>query len=161
MKIFRHIGLKAVVVFISVFPAHLIAGNETGSVECESTCQLNLANEYFDLLNAVGKKGSTDKDIEKLISSMHDDVQYIHVRFGAEFNQTSWRKAFLRNLKKGFYTATSKQEIRILRSIDGKGYLAVEYAHGSINNDNWIPEEGQLVIFGFTDGKISMIKELW
>lgn len=161
MKIFRNIGLRALMIFLSVFPAQLLASIESDSVECELNCQFKLVNEYFDLLNAISKQGSTVNDVEKLISAMHDDVEYIHVRFGADFNKTSWQKAFLRNLRKGFYTATPKQEMRILRSISGKGYLAVEYAHGAIKNDKWIPEEGQLVLFGFTDGRISMVKELW
>lgn len=130
--------------------------------ECTSACQFKLAQNYFDLLNAIGKANSTIENVDALISAMHDEVKYVHVRFGAEFDKPQWRKAFIRNLKKGFYNSTDKQESRILNVIQGKGFMAVEYARGEINSlGQWEREEQRLALFGFTDGKVSLVKELW
>jgi len=130
--------------------------------ECNSDCQLQQVNSYFLALDKVSRKGSTAEDIEALLSLTHDDVKYIHVEYEANFTKETWRKAFLRNLAKDSYQHTDKNQIQILQSIAGKNHLAVEYSHGVIQPDGqWKKSKQKLVLFGFTDGKLSLIKELW
>ena len=97
-----------------------------------------------------------------LLASTHADVKYVHVQYEANFTKDIWRKAFLRNIKLGRYQNTDKNQIRILNSIAGKNHLAIEYSHGLIqDNGDWEKTDRYLAVFGFTDGKLSLIKELW
>jgi hypothetical protein len=136
--------------------------NTSMAENCDATCQLNLVNSYFSALDKVARKDSTHKDIDSLLSLTHENVKYIHVEYEANFSKNSWRKAFIRNLERGAYQNNKKNEMRILNSIAGKNYLAIEYSHGVIQADgSWQKTEPLLVIFGFTDSKISLVKELW
>jgi hypothetical protein len=130
--------------------------------ECNETCKIDAVNSYFDALDKVAKKGSTEKDVDALLALMHDNVNYVHVEYKANFDKASWRKAFLRNLKLARYQNTEKNQQRIIKHILGKNYIAVEYSHGVVlDNGQWQATEPLLALFGFTDGKISLIKELW
>lgn len=132
------------------------------AVDCNSTCQLNQINSYFDGLDKVSRKGSNIKDIDALLALTHDEVKYIHVEYEANFTKVSWRKAFIRNLERGAYQNTEKNEMRIINTIFGKNHTAIEYSHGVVQQDGtWQQTKPLLIVFGFTDGKISLIKELW
>ncbi len=140
----------------------LISFNTIRSEECAEECQLQQVQSYFSALDKVAKKGSTASDIEALLALTHDSVRYIHVQYEADFTKDTWREAFLRNLELGRYQKTEKNQIRILNSISGKDHIAIEYSHGEINSDGkWEKTDNYLALFGFTDGKISLIKELW
>jgi len=140
----------------------LILSNITFAASCNSSCQLNQINSYFAALDKISRKGSNTEDIDNLLSLMHDDVKYIHVEYEANFDKSSWRKAFVRNLKRGAYQNTNNNEMRIINTIFGKNHIAIEYSHGVVQENNtWQQTEPLLVIFGFKDGKISLIKELW
>ncbi len=140
----------------------LILSNTTFAADCDSTCQLNQINSYFAALDKISRQGSSSEDIDSLLALMHDGVKYIHVEYEANFNKESWRKAFIRNLKRGAYQNTANNEKRILNTILGKNHIAIEYSHGVIQKDGkWQQTEPLLVLFGFTDGKISLVKELW
>jgi hypothetical protein len=130
--------------------------------DCDEYCQLEQVKSYFSALDKVAKKGSTSSDVDALLALTHVDVKYIHVQYGANFTKDSWRKAFLRNIELGRYQKTDKNQIRILNSIVGKNHIAIEYSHGIIQaNGKWEKTNKYLAIFGFTDGKLSLIKELW
>jgi len=132
------------------------------AAQCGATCQEQQVKGYFAALDKVSKKGSNVADIDDLLSLMHASVQYIHVEYEANFDKSSWRKAFLRNLKRGAYKKTKDNEIRVLRAIPGKGHVAIEYSHGVIDKAGvWQQAQARLVLFGFTEGKISLIKEYW
>ena len=140
----------------------LILVNTAFSADCDSTCQLNQVNSYFSALGKVSRKNSSVSDIDSLLALTHDDIKYIHVEYEANFTKESWRKAFIRNLERGAYQNSEKNEMRITNTIFGKSHVAIEYSHGVIQEDgSWQQTEPLLVIFGFTDGKISLIKELW
>ncbi len=140
----------------------LVLSNLTVADECLKSCQLEQVKAYFSALENVAKKGSSPSDIDALLDLTHDDVKYIHVEYQANFNKDTWRKAFLRNLKLGRYQNSDKHQTRILNSIAGKNHLAIEYSHGLIQeNGNWEETDKYLAIFGFTDGKLSLIQELW
>jgi hypothetical protein len=129
---------------------------------CDSVCQLTQINLYFSALDKVSRKNSNINDIDFLLSLTHDDVKYVHVEYEANFTKELWRKAFIRNLDRGAYQNSSKNEMRVLKNIFGKNHTAIEYSHGVIQSDGtWQQSEPLLVVFGFTDGKISLIKELW
>ena len=140
----------------------LMVSNPTLARECDSSCQLSQINSYFSALDKVSRKGSSIEDIDSLLALTHDDVKYVHVEYEANFSKETWRKAFIRNLERGAYQTTAKNEKRVINSIFGKNHTAIEYSNGVIQKDGtWIKDEPLLVIFGFTDGKISLIKELW
>lgn len=140
----------------------LIFANYSVAIECEARCQLEQVTAYFAALDKVAKKGSTIEDINALLSLTHDDVRYIHVEYQANFTKETWREAFLRNLELGRYQKTEKNQIRILNAIHGKNHIAVEYSHGIIQpNGQWQKTDNYLAVFGFTQGKVSLIKELW
>ena len=140
----------------------LILSNIVVASSCDSTCQLDQVKSYFASLDKISRKGSSPEDIDSLLSLVHDDVKYIHVEYGANFDKASWRKAFIRNLERGAYQNSEKNEKRISSRIFGKNYIAIEYSHGVVQEDDtWQPTEPLLVLFGFKEGKISLIKELW
>lgn len=147
---------------ISFILSSLIMTKSAIAANCDSECQLTQINAYFSALDNVSRKGSNVKDIDALLSLTHDTVKYVHVEYEANFNKESWRKAFIRNLERGAYQNSIQNEMRVLNSIFGKNYTAIEYSHGVIQSDGtWQQSEPLLVVFGFTDGKISLIKELW
>lgn len=130
--------------------------------ECDQSCQLEQVTAYFAALDKVARTGSVPADIDALLDLTHDDVKYIHVEYQANFSKDTWRSAFLRNLKLGRYQNTDKNQIRILNSIAGKNHVAIEYSHGLIQeNGKWQESDKYLAVFGFTNGKLSLIKELW
>lgn len=136
--------------------------NSSFADDCDASCQNTQINAYFKALDKVSLKGSTIEDIDALLMLMHDEVKYVHVEYQANFDKDTWRKAFLRNLKRGAYQDSKNDEMRVLNSIYGKNYTAIEYSHGVIQTDgSWQKTEPLLVLFGFTDGKISLVKELW
>jgi len=140
----------------------LFLANRAFAVSCDSTCQLNQINSYFAALDKVSRKNSNIKDIDLLLALTHDEVKYVHVEYEANFTKESWRKAFVRNLKRGAYQNSADNEMRVINTIFGKNHIAVEYSHGVIQQSGiWQPTDSLLVIFGFKDGKISLIKELW
>ncbi|MEW6997417.1 nuclear transport factor 2 family protein [Colwelliaceae bacterium BS250] len=140
----------------------LAFANLTFAESCDSSCQLSQINSYFAALDNVSRKNSSIKDIDSLLALTHQDVKYIHVEYQANFTKESWRKAFIRNLERGAYQNSDINEMRIINSIYGKNHTAIEYSHGVIQPDGtWQQTAPLLVIFGFTDGKISLIKELW
>ena len=140
----------------------LVLSKTTLAANCESTFQLDQINSYFSALGKIGRKNSNIQDIDSLLAITHDEVKYIHVEYEANFTKKSWRNAFLRNLERGAYQNSAKNEVRVLNTIFGKNHTAVEYAHGVTQPDGtWKKTEPLLVIFGFTSGKISLIKELW
>ncbi|MFC3096147.1 nuclear transport factor 2 family protein [Alteromonas sediminis] len=129
---------------------------------CPSSCQLDQIKTYFSALDKISRHGSTIEDVDAFLALMHSDVNYVHVEYHANFDKASWRKAFIRNLERGAYQNTEKHEKRIIKRIFGKNHVAIEYAHGVVlENGSWQPTEPLLVLFGFKDGKISLVKELW
>ena len=130
--------------------------------DCDSRCQLAEVSHYFKALDQVSRAGSTAADIDRLLEQLAPDVQYIHSNYQAHFDKASWRSAFLRNLKRGACTNGPSQQQRVLRSIPGTNFMAVEYAHGVLKPDgSWQAEQPLLVLFGFHQGKISLVQELW
>jgi hypothetical protein len=92
----------------------------TLAANCESTCQLDQINSYFSALDKIGRKNSNIQDIDSLLAITHDEVKYIHVEYEANFTKKSWRNAFLRNLERGAYQNSAKNEVRVLNTIFGK-----------------------------------------
>lgn len=130
--------------------------------ECTTECQVKQVEAYFGALDKVSLKNSNAGDIDALLALMHDDVKYIHVEYQANFNKAIWRKAFMRNLQRGAYNDSEAEEMRLVRYIPGKNHLAVEYSHGERKRDGrWVAGDLNLAVFGFTEGKISLIRELW
>lgn len=142
--------------------ALLITSSYALAVDCNEGCQLSQVKAYFSALDKVAKKDSTVEDIDALLAITHDDVKYIHVEYDANFTKETWRTAFLRQLELGRYQDTDKDQIRVLNSISGKNHIAIEYSYGVIQEDGtWEKTNDYLALFGFTDGKLSLIRELW
>ncbi|WP_338294161.1 hypothetical protein [Planctobacterium marinum] len=132
------------------------------ATDCDNACMLQQAEKYFQALDRVAKRGSTQQDIDNLIALMHDSVKYEHIEYGADFDKKAWAEAFARQLKKGAYQNGPENEIRILNVIYGKTHAAVEYSHGLRKEDGtWQPDMKMFALFGYTDNKISLIREYW
>lgn len=140
----------------------LALSNVVFAEDCQSTCQLEQVKAYFSALDKISKKGSTSRDIDALLSLTHDQVKYIHVEYQANFDKKAWRIAFIRNLKRGAFNKNQENEVRVINSISGKNHIAIEYSDGVVQPDgSWQQIKPRLVLFAFTKGKISLIKELW
>ena len=136
-------------------------GQESNSPK---TKMIKQANAYFAALDKVYVAGSTESDIDSLLDQMDKDVTYEHTNYQANFNRKTWKEAFSRNLRRGAYTKEKNQQTKITSSIPGKNYLAVEYAFGRVDDDGkWKADDERryLVLFGFRNGKISSVRELW
>lgn len=120
-------------------------------------------SEYFSRLNTIYQAGSTVQDIDNFLLQLHDDVRYLHVNYEADFDKTTWHAAFTRNHQAGSYAESATHCIAITNAIAGKNYHAVEYTYGLLNADNCEPQNDDrlLILFGFTEGKISLVQELW
>lgn len=147
---------------IGILVACLVLTNSAFAENCSSSCQLNQIELYFSALDKISRKGSSREDIDALLALTHDDVKYIHVEYEANFTKSSWRKAFIRNLERGAYQNSANNKMRITNQIFGENHVAIEYAHGLVQQDgSWKKSEPLLILFQFTNGKISLIKELW
>ncbi len=125
--------------------------------DCAAACQLAHIEAYFEALDTVYKEGSTVADIDALLALLHEDVRYVHVAYEADFDRATWRAAFMRNWERGAYANEAEQATHIVEVLHGKNHAAVAYDPGSAS----LAEEALLVVFRFTDGKISRIEELW
>ncbi len=143
-------------VFISTFTVN--------AKQCEANCMIAQINGYFAALDKVAKHGSTAQDIESLLEQMHPSIKYEHFEYQANFDLVKWRKAFNRQLKLGSYNNAPEDEIRVVNTIIGKSHVAVEYLHGLVDEKgDWKPNDDmkKFALFGFTEGKISLIREYW
>jgi len=147
------IGIAVILLLLSI---------QSFASQCDSDCQLEQVQSYFNAIDKIFRIGSNVEDIDNFLSLTHEEVKYVHTEYGANFNKKTWREAFLRQLKKGSYQDSKENEARILNSIFGKDHAAIEYSYGIIQKDgSWKPGTPYFALFGFTDGKISLIKEYW
>lgn len=134
------------------------------AIACDASCKRTAIDEYFQRLDQVSRAGSSSADIDRLFELFSDDVKYEHIEYEADFDRTSWRRAFARNLERGAYDAPASRAIGVLQSIDGKQHMAVQYAHGTRDeNGDWKQSDkpGVLILFGFSGERISLVREYW
>lgn len=141
-----------------------------GAAACQSASPALAAPEippviaaYFDHLATVYRAGSTQDDVEDLLELMTDDVRYVHVAYGAEFDLESWRAAFLHQQQSGRYTDPEDACLAVTNTIPGNRHYAVEYVAGRHSGGTCQPSDDprQLVVFSVTNGKLARIEELW
>src|SRR5690606_3403276 len=94
-------------------------------VDCPPDCQRQLVEMYFSRIGAVFKAGSAMEDVERLFELFHADVRYQHLDYQADFNLDEWKSAFVGNLHRGAYQASSSQHIKVEHVIFGKHHAAV------------------------------------
>jgi hypothetical protein len=129
---------------------------------CSNDCKKELVESYLDNIVKIFVLGSTIDDIDIFLSQLHDDIKYEHEEYGANFTKLSWREAFARQLKKGFYQEKRRMDGRILKIIYGKNHAAVEYTYGIYSEEgNWEKDHVKFALFGFKDSKISLVREYW
>ena len=131
---------------------------------CDSHCKERLVRTYFDHFEVVLRDGSKVEDIDALFQVVHPDVQYEHVEYQADFDFGAWKEAFLSNLQRGSYRNGIEDSIEITKVINGQSHMAVEYGYGKTDKEgHWQPTDnvGLLILFGFKDGKISLVREYW
>lgn len=132
--------------------------------DCDRFCQKSLIDDYFNYLAAVYREGSSESDVDQLFKILHHNVKYEHIEYKANFDFDEWKDAFKNNLKRGAYTAEEKDGIRVEDYIFGKNYVAIEYSYGYLSSEGeWQPKGDQqlLALFGFTNNKISLVREYW
>jgi len=140
----------------------LLLSKQSFATQCDPDCQLEQVKSYFNAIDKIFRSGSTIEDIDNFLSLTHDKVQYVHTEYEANFNKKTWREAFLAQLTKGSYQDGKENEARVLNSIFGKNHAAIEYSYGIIQKDgSWKQGTPYFALFGFTNGKISLIKEYW
>jgi len=148
--------------WVFVLLALVVFSASAEEVLCDKQCKLEQVEIYFNNIDRVFKQDSSQQDIEAFIAHVHDEVKYQHPEYGADFNKKSWREAFLKQLQLGSYDSGPKDEARILNAIDGKQHMAVEYSYGKKQADgSWQAGKPFLALFGFKDGKISLVREYW
>ncbi|MCG7539308.1 hypothetical protein EXT48_19595 [Pseudoalteromonas sp. CO348] len=129
---------------------------------CNNTCMQTQTQNYLDSLVTVFIKGSTVKDIDALLSQLHDNVKYEHEEYDADFDKTKWRKAFIKQLELGSFDDTPNTQAKILNIIYGKRHAAVEYSYGKTDQaGNWTKGHVKFALFEFTDKKVSLVREYW
>ncbi|UTW59582.1 hypothetical protein KFE96_04545 [Kordiimonas sp. SCSIO 12603] len=147
---------------LALLPFLYLSSAISATDECSKDCQLSKIQAYFAHLDKVSMQGSTVADIDALLGDMHEDVEYIHAEYDANFDRATWRKAFIRNLEAGAYQDGPENITQIIHTIHGNRFVAVEYlgAYKDENGKN-ILTEPRLAMFGFKDGKIINITEYW
>lgn len=140
-----------------------LADQQNLSAEPNASSVPPAITDYFSGLDAIYRKGSTTQEIDDFMSQFHDDVKYIHVNYGANFDRTAWLAAFTRNHSAGRYTKPADSCSLVTNAIAGKNHHAIEYAYGTMDGDDCLPADDKrfLVLFGLTDGKLSLVQELW
>lgn len=131
---------------------------------CGEKCQEENIGRYFGRIDRVFRAGSSVEDINELFKLFHADVRYQHLEYGADFGFGDWKSAFLGNLKAGAYNHSGLDEIKVTRIIHGKSHAAVGYRYGSRDvQGQWSSKEDKelLVLFGFRDNKIVLVREYW
>ena len=147
---------------IALWACLLLGSTASYAVDCDSACQLKQVKLYFNALDKISRTESKVADVDALLLLTHDAVKYIHVEYEANFDKTTWRKAFIRNLKRGAYKSGPKDKTTVLNTIFGKNNSAIEYSKAKLlPNGTWDKGKPKLVLFGFTDGKISLVQEYW
>lgn len=147
------------VMVVGVLLSYSTSGKE---IECNSECKLLQVEQYFQNIDKVFRKDSSSMDIDRFLTHLHDEVKYEHIEYGADFTKDKWRNAFLKQLEMNSYTDGPDSEARVINIIYGKHHAAVEYSYGKVKSDGvWEKGEAYFALFGFKDGRISLIREYW
>lgn len=130
--------------------------------DCDEICKKQQVEVYLEHIVKIFIDGSTESDIDEFLVQLHENIKYEHPEYGANFDKKSWRKAFVRQLNLGNYTDTPNLKGGIINIIYGKHHAAVEYSYGKTQNDGrWQKDHVKFALFGFTDGKVSLVREYW
>jgi hypothetical protein len=113
-----------------------------------------ITDQYFERLFKVFSEGSSEADLQALFGLMHDELRYQHFEYEADFSRSEWYEAFLNNLNRGAFQMTGAERIVKTNVIYGKSHAAVEYRYAN-------KDEKLLILFGFKDGQIVLVRELW
>ena len=107
--------------------------------------------------------GSTVEDIDRFLNSLHNEVQYIHAEYEADFTKEDWRTAFVRFWKTGRYDNPKEAVTTVTKIIHGYKFAAVEFISRHQNDDTGelAARPERLAMFGFKDGTISYIRDYW
>ena len=156
-------NVMRIVAMCFIFLCSINALSEKSSKESN----LSKVKSYLLAFDKVLRSSSTIEDIDFLMSKTHDSVRYVHSVHGVDFDKTTWRKAFLKQLNLHRYSKGPEDMIKIFNTISGKNHVAIEYAFGKKAPDGTWKINGQMdkdvmfSLFTFKDGKISLIKELY
>ena len=141
----------------------ILSSGASASETCPQECQTRLINAYYAGINKIMMAESTIGDIDGFMNSLHDDVQYIHAEYGADFNKEAWRAAFVRSWKKGRYDNPKEAVTTVTKIIHGHKFAAVEFISRHKNKDTGelVVRPARLAMFGFKDGAISHVRDYW
>jgi hypothetical protein len=129
---------------------------------CLNDCQSRLIHTYYQKIDKISMRGSTEKDVTVFLDSLHENVRYIHSQYEASFDKDTWRAAFLRGVNSGRYQDTKEAITTINKIIHGHNYAAVEFVSRYNDQDgNLSVAPPRLAVFKFQGGKISLIQEHW
>lgn len=130
---------------------------------CDSQCQRSLIDDYYSKINQAVQRHSTEEHIDTFLATLHDDVVYLHDEYEAEFNKSTWRQAFLRQMERGSYANTTQASTLVKSVIHGYQTAAVEFVSRYAENDDsaLTASPPRLAIFKFKDNKIVFIQDHW
>ena len=151
--------LHVVIIGLLEFATPPLTANDEN---CLNECQSQLIQTYYQQLDKIIMRGSTEKDLTRFLDSLHKNVRYVHSQYEADFDKNTWRTAFLRGLNGGRYQNSVDAKTTINKIIHGHNFAAVEFvARNNDEDGNLIVAPPRLAVFRFQDRKISFIKEHW
>ena len=152
---------RLIVLLVSLLIPRMSLAGAAELDTCDAACQRTQIENYYAGIDAIMLAGSSVADIDDLLGRLHEDVRYIHEEYEADFDKSTWRKAFVRQLEKGAYNDGPDGLTSILRVIHGYEFAAVEVISRYTENGVLIETKPRLVTFKFDQGKILQIKEHW
>ena len=114
-----------------------------------------MIHEHARLQNIMFRKGSTTADADNVYALYTDDYTYNHPGQGDEYSRELLYNNTVRYIEQGGYNGDGSDDIKILRIITGKNAATFEWTWASEPNNT------NMTLAEFKDGKFSMMKEYW
>jgi len=147
--------------FMLVNPVVHAAGEETGTPEVmQADEMLSMVRSFIRASGEVSQRGMAA--VEDVMALMHEDMRYIHLEYGADFDKAAMREGFERRIARA---ATRGSQVTIQNHITGKNIVILETS-GTYDrkvDDGWQPRsyDGHVTTYEFKDGKIWRVREYW
>ena len=117
-----------------------------------------LVQKYYDLNVKVFQPSSTVGDIDDIFELFTDDFTYVHPNYGGVYTRRNLYDGYVRNQKNGGYDGTVTG-VKIENKIIGLNAVVVQRRY--VEKGDGTPNEPQMTLFEFKEGKISRIFEYW
>lgn len=121
---------------------------------------LGMVRSFIRASGEVSQRGMAA--VEDVMALMHEDMRYIHLEYGADFDKAAMLEGYKRRIARA---ATRGSKVTIHKHITGKNIVIIE-ASGTYErkvDDGWQPRsyDGHVTTYEFKDGKIWRVREYW